>query len=183
MKYKLPILSIPISIGILVLVWAMTDKSASSGQTVSRKDLKGAIHPADIPQFVKHNQGLFDESAKSQVEPAHPSATPRIFVQLVLPKEATDHKQAYIRYMLIDGWQGFPSEWHSLKTPDDNEDQNSTLFSAKFDFDKRESMTVKASIKNSKEVQISAYDANDKLQTWHSDSSKDGDDGDVSWSQ
>jgi hypothetical protein len=191
MKYK-HTLSISISIGILLSVWAMTDKSTSNGQTANGKDAKGLVHDAAIPNFVKHNQGL-ELASKSQSKEAaaasktkddsecdcksrnvaHPSATPWIFAQLVLPSGAN---AAYMRYLITDCC-GVPTEWHCAKGTD-NEDPNSSIFQQDFDFSRDKDMTITTTVNG--EVTVQAY-VNGKLQTWTSDSKEDGDDGDVTW--
>ena len=187
MKYN-RLLSISISIGILLAVWAVIEKSTTSGQAADTDPAspspsptatvtKGPIQDAGpFGNYVKHNPGI--ESSKATANRKHPKTDSWFFVQLFSKDNGTTF---YVRYIITDQY-GVPTEWHSYFSHDINEDQGSSLFSTKFDY----SMGINVSTtSDGKEVTITGTDTSDKKsKTWTSktdDSGNHQDDGDTSW--
>jgi hypothetical protein len=154
MKYK-RLLSISVSIGTLLSVWAIIEKSTTSSQAANTDPptpsptsspipspavLKGKMHDVPITNFVKHNQGLMEtQPSKIEARPLtgskkQPSRNimPWFFAQLVSEDGGIT---GYVRYLIIDSCGNF-TEWHSKNTASTNESPTSTLFSTTFNYNK-----------------------------------------------
>jgi hypothetical protein len=192
MKYS-RLLSITISIGILLSVCAIAEKSATNGEanpatassTASPTPVSGAVHDVPITGFVKHSPGICVpsstiESSKIAKRINHPTVMSWFFAQLV--SQNADNN-AYIQYAITDQ-SGIPSVWHSINTPNMNE-STSNLFTTIFDVSKG----ILLRSRDDGEVEINGTDTKDnKVHEWQSDSNQanpsgNKDDGDVTWTQ
>ncbi|MBV8098833.1 MAG: hypothetical protein JOZ31_06725 [Verrucomicrobia bacterium] len=189
MKYN-RLLSISISSGILLSLWAIGEKSITIGKagnppapapSASATPLEGPVLDVPITGFVKHNPDAMNQSSltaslsTSRSKAAaknHPKVTAWFYAQLV---SEDGGNTGYIRYSITDT-EGIPSTWHS-KYSRDNESPNSTLFTTLCDFHSG----IHVAAREDGEVLITGtVQGKAVLWTSNSDIVKD-DDGDVTW--
>jgi hypothetical protein len=184
MRYS-HLLSVPISTGILLCVWVITEKSATIGRaadvtspspTPQGTVVKGAVHDGPFGNYVKHNPGFEIQSSKAAVKHKHADVDPWIFVELI---SEDGGKSGYIQYSITDGY-GIPTNWHSIYTRSINESPDSSLFSTKLDYTK----DVVVWTGENGEVQITGteYLTNKPLAWTSASKAVNTDDGDVTWS-
>ena len=184
MKYNRLFFS-SISIGILLSVWAILEKSTASGQTADMNPpapspsatatpAKGQMHDGPVTNFVKHNQGNILTGSKASGKKSHRNLPPWFFAQLL----SDDGSTYYIRYLITDEY-GLPTDWHSRYAAY-NESNDKTLFNTNFDHNKDIQV-----YSGDDEVIVIGTDTGGKLHVWKSDSTQNTgasqDDGDVSW--
>jgi hypothetical protein len=195
MKYR-HLLSISVSTGILLCVWAFTEKSTTIGRAAdvtsptasaspSPSEVKGPVQDAGpFTNYVKHNPGavttpspVATASANPQKTPHHPKVTSWFYAQLVSNDNGTT---GYIRYSITDQY-GIPTEWHSINSTD-NKSPNSTLFHTTFDFNAGITVSTSGGEVTITGTGTNPTDPNPKTYMWKSHAYNDHtDDGDVTW--